>query len=163
MRPISQIIDPHAQRAAIDALEAQRAAYRRFARQAEAQRVPLSDGDVEQVAAFTDGAAAGVDALHQGAHRVRALVDSASAQASAPDLRELERRMDDMMREARTAEVAIRNLTSQLEAWRDAYGRQLAESGLTPGASGDSTSDTPLPRGYGHHDVVAPRILDRKG
>jgi predicted TIM-barrel fold metal-dependent hydrolase len=166
MRPISPSIDPIAQRSAIDALEAQRAAYRRFALQAEAQQTPLSAGDIDQVTAFTDAAAGTVGTLHDGAQRARALVGTASEQASAEQMRELERRMTDMTREARNAEVAIRNLTSQLEAWRDAYGRQLADLGVAPGTStsgGDAPAD-PAARAYGQRDVVrAPRILDRKG
>ena len=161
MRSISPSIDPIAQRAAIDALEAQRAAYRRFARQAEAQQAPLSSGDIDQVTAFTNDAASTVGALHDGTHAARALADQASQQASDVQLRELERRMTDMTREAQNAEVAIRNLTTQLEAWRDAYGRQLAELGVTPGAS---DAPDPAARAYGHRDSSPPpRILDRKG
>jgi hypothetical protein len=162
MQPISPPIDPQAHRAAIDALEAQRAAYRRFARQAEAQQNGLSGGDVAQVDAFTEGAGREIAELQEGARAVRSLVDAVSPGASVDQLREIERRMVDMMREARLAEMAIHNLTTQLEAWRDAYGRQLAELGLTPG--GESAGDAPDPsrRGYGG-PAAAPRILDRRG
>ena len=165
MRSISPTIDPQAQRAAIEALESQRAAYRRFARQAEAQQQPLSNGDIDQVASFTESAGGAVATLHEGAHAARSLANSATDQASEVQLRELERRMEDMMREARNAEVAIRNLTTQLEAWRDAYGRQLSDLGITPGASGTSDAPDPAARAYGHRRDTSspPRILDRKG
>jgi len=170
MKPISPAIDPLSQRAAIEALESQRAAYRRFAQQAQAQSGSLGTGDVDQVAAFTDGATRDVAALHQGARAVGTLMDAArGGGTSAAELAELERRMDAMMREARDAETAIRNLTTQLEAWRDAFGKQLADLGITPGGSttsltsSDSPAD-PAARGYGQRDVTrAPRLLDRKG
>jgi hypothetical protein len=164
MRPLSTAIDLQAQRAAIDALEAQRAAYRRFARQAEAQQGALSGGDVDVIAEFTDGAAVEVGVLHEGAVGVRALVEAASAGASEAQLVDIERRMADMMREARNAETAIRNLSTQLEAWRDAYGRQLAELGLTPGGEPGAEAPEPPRRAYGGPGTPsAPRILDRRG
>ena len=161
MSNIGSTIDLHAQRAAIDALEAQRAAYRRFARQAEAQQGGLAGGDVDQVAAFTEGAAHTVRALDDGARHVRSLVDHASGGASPDALREIERLMNSMMTEARNAETSIRNLTTQLEAWRDAYGRQLTELGITPG--GADTPDPTARRSAYHAHAAAPSILDRKG
>ena len=167
MHSIAPALDPHTQRAAIDALEAQRAAYHRFARQAEAQQGPLGRGELDQVATFTDGVSDTVGELHEGAHAAKVLYDHAVGQASETDLQDLERRMAEMMREARNAEVAIHNLTTQLEAWRDAYGRQLSELGVTPGSSssgGTSEVGAPTARGYGQRLLVrAPRILDRKG
>ncbi|MBV9880271.1 MAG: hypothetical protein JO180_07240 [Gemmatirosa sp.] len=168
MHPISPAIDPQAHRAAIDALEAQRAAYRRFARDAEAQQGPLAGGDLVAITAFTDSAAQEVGTLHEGAHAARKLVDEASKGAQEAQLRELERRMSDMTREARNAETAIRNLSTQLEAWRDAYGRQLTELGISPGGTtpGAEAPDTPARRtGYGAPagGDAPPRILDRKG
>jgi hypothetical protein len=170
MKPISPAIDPLSQRSAIDALESQRAAYRRFAQQAQAQSGSLGTGDVDQVAAFTAGATQDMAALHTGARAVGSIMDAARGGGkSTAELAELERRMDAMMREARDAETAIRNLTTQLEAWRDAFGKQLADLGITPGGSTTSTtsSDTPVDpaaRGYGQRDAVrAPRLLDRKG
>jgi hypothetical protein len=168
MKPISPAIDPLSQRSAIDALEAQRAAYRRFAQQAQAQSATLGTGDVDPVAAFADGAAQDMTSLHHGARTVGTIMDAARGGGMSPsDLAELERRMEAMMREARDAETAIRNLTTQLEAWRDAFGKQLADLGITPGATSSASSDTPADpaaRGYGQREVArAPRLLDRKG
>jgi len=169
MKSISPAIDPLSQRAAIDAMEAQRAAYRRFAHQAEAQQTSLGNGDLDQVARFTNGATQDMDALHKGARTVGSMMDAARGGTTSPaDLAELERRMDAMMREAREAETAIRNLTTQLEAWRDAFGKQLADLGVATGGtpttpSTDAPSD-PSARGYGKRDVThTPRLLDRKG
>src|ERR1041384_432094 len=136
-------IDLSSHRAAIDALEAQRAAYRRFARQAEAQQAATSAGDVGAAEAFTDGAVHTVAQLHEHARSVRDLVDAASSRASDVQLREIEHRVAEMVREARNAETAIRNLSTQLEAWRDAYGRQLAEIGIVPGPQPDAAPDMP--------------------
>jgi hypothetical protein len=87
-----------------------------------------------------------------------------------------------MMRAAREAETAIHNLTAQLEAWRDAYARQLSDVGLTPqggaaaaGAPSASTAGAEAgagggASGYGprgrHARAVAPpapSLIDRKG
>jgi hypothetical protein len=162
MHSVTPAIDPRAHRAAIDALEAQRAAYHRFARQAEAQQGPAAGGDLAEVASFTEGAARVVGELHEGTRAARALVHEASSGAGEAQLRELERRMDEMMREARNAETAIRNLSTQLEAWRDEYGRQLAELGIVPGASPEGDAAEPGRR-YGAAPAAPPRILDRRG
>lgn len=162
MSTIPTSIDLHAQRTAIDALEAQRAAYRRFARLAESQQSSLATGDVDQVSAFTDGAAQTVRDLDAGARHVRTLVDRASHTASEAELREVERMMNSMMTEARNAETSIRNLTTQLEAWRDAYGRQLTELGITPGSAESNSEGQPKRSAY-HAHATAPSILDRKG
>jgi hypothetical protein len=80
------------------------------------------------------------------------------------------------MREAQSAETAIQNLSTQLQSWRDAYGKQLAELGLAPGSdtsaagSGDQGSDgTTRVTSYGSPGFSrstgpgpSPRILDRK-
>lgn len=171
MSTIVQSLSPASHRAAIDALEAQRAAYRRLARDAEAQQTATSGGDVTQASSFAESTSSRVDALHEGARATQALVDGATPNASAQELRELELRMDDMMREARNAELAIRNLTTQLEAWRDAYGRQLAELGIPPAAVADlAATGADASRlsygatGFGRESKPAvPRILDRKG
>ena len=165
MSSIASPIDPLSHRAAIDALEAQRAAYRRFARMAEAQQDHLSSGDADRVAAFTDGAARTVRDLEAGVRDVRALVDQVSQHASTAQRQDIERVMNAMMSEARNAETAIRNLTTQLEAWRDAYGRQLSDLGITPGATDDATPVPGRRSAYeaGHGGTSAPRILDRKG
>lgn len=168
MPTISTTIDLHARRAAIDALEAQRAAYHRFARLAESQQGSLASGDVEVVAAFTDGAVQTVRDLDAGARRVRSLVDHASHGASPAELIEIERQVNAMMTEARSAETSIRNLTTQLEAWRDAYGRQLTELGLTPGggtATGapDPTDPSTRRSAYARPSTTAPSILNRMG
>ena len=164
MSSIAPPIDPLSHRAAIDALEAQRSAYRRFARMAEAQQDHLASGDADQVAAFTDGAARTVRELHDGVRDVRALVDQASQHASTAQRQDIERLMNAMMSEARNAETAIRNLTTQLEAWRDAYGRQLSDLGVTPGATDDPTPSSAGRRSaYDATHRGTPRILDRKG
>ena len=163
MSSIALPIDPLSHRAAIDALEAQRAAYRRFARMAEAQQDHLASGDADQVAAFTDGAAHTVRELHAGVRDVRALVDQASQHASGAERQDIERLMNAMMSEARNAETAIRNLTTQLEAWRDAYGRQLSDLGVTPGTTDEATPTVGRRSAYDAGHGGTPRILDRKG
>lgn len=142
MQPIHPQLDPLAHKAAIEALEAQRAAYRRFARTTEEQRLSLGDGDGERAMAAAEATARGFDELERGARRLQPLLEQVAGVASGDELAEMQRRMDAMMREARVAESAIQNLTLQLEAWRDAYGRQLAELGLPPGGEG-GTAGTP--------------------
>lgn len=170
--PAARQLDPLAHRAAIDALEAQRAAYRRYARSVEAQQRTFDDGDADRAVAATAVAAQGFEELQQGAARLTPLVGEASAGASPNQMLELQREMDALMREARQAEVAIRNMTVQLEAWRDAYGRQLAELGLAPGAGGEAgagDADAAArgrygPRGGGAPAPAerAPSLIDRK-
>jgi hypothetical protein len=71
------------------------------------------------------------------------------------------------MHDARGAETAIRNLSSQLEVWRDAYGRQLAELGINPtgGDAGDGDAAKPgAPYGPVRDGSAGlPRMLDRQG
>ncbi len=182
IRPIQPAINPVSHRAAIDALEGQRAAYRRYARQIEAQQRTLTDGDGDKALAAAERAAQTFAELEEGARTLKPLLDEAHAGAAPDDRREIERRVEEMSREARTAELAIRNLATQLEAWRDAYGRQLAEEGIEPGAAaepgvpaagaagpgGAGRAASPGQPGYGprgraveRRDV--PALLDRKG
>ena len=161
MRPLTTSLDPLAHRATMDALDAQRAAYRRYARTLDSQRGTLTDGDPEQAGAVVDDALAGFSALDVGARRLQPALERARAGASGDQLRELQQRVDDLMLAARTAETAIQNLSTQLEAWRDAYGRQLVELGITPGGHPDGTAYGPP--GSGREAVEPPRILDRQG
>lgn len=133
MRAISPALDPLAQKAAIEALEAQRAAYQRYARDVEGQRHALGDGNGDRATGAAAVASDGLDALQQGVQAMRPALDRAAGAAGPDQIRELQQHIDDMMREAHAAEAAIHNLTAQLQAWRDAYGRELSEVGLTPG------------------------------
>jgi hypothetical protein len=167
--PATRQLDPLAHRAAIDALEAQRAAYRRYARTVEAQQRTFDDGDADRALAATTVATQGFEELQRGAARLTPMVGEASAAASPDQMHELQREMDALMREARVAEVAIHNMTVQLEAWRDAYGRQLAELGLAPGTSGESGEADAARSGYGPRGggapapaQRAPSLIDRK-
>ena len=177
-RPIVRpLLDPLAHKSAIDALEAQRAAYRRYARNVESQRQQLGDGDADRAVAFAETATRDFDELDAGARRVQPLVQRVHEVGSADQVSEVRRHMEALMHDARSAETAIRNLATQLEAWRDAYGRQLAELGVTPGAEGQSGAvagtegeDGRASRlaygqpGFGRASVKRlPRILDRKG
>jgi DNA repair exonuclease SbcCD ATPase subunit len=176
MRPVSPSIDPLAQRAAIDALDAQRAAYRRYARTLEAQRGTLTDGDPDKAAAAVDEATRGYAELQAGAQQLAPTLDRVRQSSNVDELREIQQRVEQLMREAQSAESAIQNLSTQLQSWRDAYGKQLAELGLPPGGDaggtggGDQTSDGTV-RGatYGSPGFSrmpgpgpSPRILDRK-
>ncbi len=182
IRPIQPAINPVSHRAAIDALEGQRAAYRRYARQIEAQQQALTDGDGDKAVSAADRATQTFAELDEGARALAPLLDEARAGAGDDARRDIERRVDEMAREARNAELAIRNLATQLEAWRDAYGRQLAEEGIEPGASADpgapaaggvaaagagrvaphaQTGYGPRGRAVERRDV--PALLDRKG
>jgi hypothetical protein len=181
IRPIQPAINPVSHRAAIDALDGQRAAYRRYARQIEAQQQALTDGDGDKAVAASERAAQTFAELDAGARALAPLLDEARAGAGDDERRDVERRIDEMMREARTAEVAIRNLATQLEAWRDAYGRQLAEEGIEPGATPDDAAGAPRvltggasaagpgygsgygPRGRPVDRRGVPALLDRKG
>lgn len=173
--PVRPALDPLAHRAAIQALEAQRGAYARFARTMDAHRTALAGGSGDAATAASDAAARGHDELADGARRLGPLVAAADASGDTTEREEVARRLDAMLREAQAAEVAIHNLTTQLEAWRDAYGRQLAEVGLTPGAGGggDDTQTPSVrpaggPVGYGRrgHADAGPHpssLIDRKG
>src|SRR5438067_437253 len=152
MRSVTTSIDPLAHRAAIDALDAQRAAYRRYARALETQRSTLTDGDPDKAATVVDEATRGYTELQAGAQRLAPVLDHARQASSADDLRDIQQRVEDLMHAARSAEAAIQNLSTQLEVWRDAYGKQLAEVGLTPGtdtgtgggSGGEQTPEVPV-------------------
>lgn len=156
-------IDPLAQRAAIDALEAQRAAYERYARLVESQQGVLNDGDADKVVAFTERAARDLAHLEHGALALGPLVERATVGLSGDGLQDLRRRIDALAVEARRAEAAIRNLTVQLEAWRDALGRKLADVGLVVGGEGGAP-DASYPRpGFGRGPGAGTNLIDRKG
>ena len=183
LRPITKPpIDPLAHRAAIEAMEAQRAAYQRYARTVEMQRATLGDGDGDRALAAVDAATRDFVELGEGARRLEPLVAAVRDGGSEDQLREMQRQMEQLMRDARQAENAIHDMTSQLEAWRDAYGRQLAELGLRPGAGREAGDGTvaPDPRDvlretardaaaarepYGGRarGPGAPSVIDRKG
>jgi hypothetical protein len=177
IRPTTPTIDPAAHKAAMDALEAQRAAYRRFARAVDGQRATLNDGDGDKAIAVTADATRGFSELEQGARRLEPMVREVRDGGSADQLLEMQRRMEALMREARDAETAIHNLSLQLEAWRDAYGRQLADLGLAPGAGeggeaepGVAPAEAPTRRGpyvqpgFGRgNTAVRPTLIDRRG
>lgn len=166
---IRPAINPHAQRAAIDALEAQRAAYQRFARMVEQQQAVLADGDGDRAAAFADEAVAGFQQLDHGARQLAPLLAEARAVETPDDAQAMRRRLVDLTREAQRAELSIRNLSAQLEAWRDAYGRQLGELGITPGTppgGADAEPGRGAGRtgrgGYGASGNI-PSLIDRRG
>ena len=182
--PVRPAINPIAHKAAIDALEAQRAAYRRFARSVDGQRLQLNDGDGDTAGAAGAEAARGFEELEQGARRLEPMLREVRGAGSAEQLQEVERRMEELMRDARQAEMAIQNLSLQLEAWRDAYGRQLAELGLVPGsaaAGGEGPEGAPadptgatrdqvarrgpyVQPGFGRSNGAArPTLIDRRG
>ena len=176
LRTTTPQLDPLAHRAAIDALEAQRAAYRRYARAMEAQQVTLNDGDGDRASAASEMAVRGFDELQAGARRLQPLLELVSEAGAPEQLVELRRQTAALMREARAAEAAIQNMSVQLEAWRDAYGRQLAELGIVPGGvdaerSGEgSGSDGRGAGGYGPSGAPArrtvgavPSLIDRRG
>jgi hypothetical protein len=157
---------PLAQRTALDALEAQRAAYRRYARLVEAQQRPLGSGDAGHATAAAEVLSHAQDGLQAGARALPPLLREARSDAS-PDVRaELDRRVDALLHEAHAAQVAIRNLATQMEAWRDAYGRQLAEIGVVPGsdAAGDDRAAAGAygPRAQRTAGAV-PSLIDRRG
>ena len=181
IRPTTPTIDPAAHTAAMDALEAQRAAYRRFARAVDGQRATLNDGDGDKATAVTADATRGFSELEEGARRLEPMVREVRDGGSADQLRDMQRRMEALMRDANTAETAIHNLSLQLEAWRDAYGRQLADLGLVPGSAGEAgengaapdaagAAETPARRGpyvqpgFGRsHAASRPTLIDRRG
>ena len=141
LRPTTSQLDPLAHRAAIDALEAQRAAYRRYARAMEAQQQTLTDGDGDRASTAAEVAVRGFDELQTGARHLQPLLDRVGEGGTPEQLVEMQRHMEALMRDARTAETAIQNMSVQLEAWRDAYGRQLAELGVVPGGDADRSGD----------------------
>ena len=176
LRTTTPHLDPLALRAAIDALESQRAAYRRYARAMEAQQQTLNDGDGDRASAAAEMAVRGFDELQLGARRLQPLLERVHEAGTPEQLVEMRRHMEGLMREARTAEAAIQNMSVQLEAWRDAYGRQLAELGIVPGGGdverpGEGTGgDGRGSGGYGPSGAQAwravgavPSLIDRRG
>jgi multidrug resistance efflux pump len=135
MTTIRPAIDPIAHRAAMDAIQAQRAAFQRYARALDAQRASLDDGAGDRALAAADAAVRGHDELAEGARRLGPLVERATRGGDTESSREVQRQMEELLTQARSAEAAIQNMASQLEAWRAEYGRQLAEAGLTPGGT----------------------------
>ena len=175
MTTVRPALDPIAHRATLDALEAQRAAYQRYARTVETQRAALGDGDGDRAAAVTDAAVRGFDELETGARHVARLVEQVTRSADPETAREMRRQLDQLLTEARAAGTAIQNMTLQLEAWRDAYGRQLAEVGLTPGGA-PAAEDVDAGRAYADRAAAGygrpgragdrahpPSLIDRKG
>ncbi len=189
---VKPALDPLAQRAAIDALEAQRAAYRRYARTVDDQSQTVATGDADRAVAAGDVVARGFDELEAGARVLRPHLARVSEQGSPDQQADVQRRLESLTSDADRAQSAIQNLTAQLDAWRLAYGRQLASVGLTPGGAGGGadgaaavgtggrTADPGLggvtppggrpsdPRGYGPRgqatDVRAsPKLLNRLG
>lgn len=170
---VSPAIDPLAQRAAIQALEAQRAAYARYARGADANRARLAGGDGTVATAAADEAVRGMGELEDGARRLAPLVSDAAAGASPDERQLLDRQIDAVLREARQAEAAIHNLTAQLEAWRSAYARQLSDAGVPTGTDGGTPGDDAAApaaaRGAGYtapgggRTRTAPALFDRRG
>ena len=178
MTPITGSI-PLAHRGALDALEAQRAAYQRYARLVEQQRQSLGDGDADRAFAAAGVAARENDALEEGARGLAPLVERARSEGGVDVRAEVDRRVEALMREAQAAELAVRNLASQLEAWRDVYGRQLAELGAAPhaGTTGEEGAAVTVggdvrapaggygPRGAGSQRTTGavPSLIDRRG
>jgi hypothetical protein len=176
LRSTTSHIDPLAHRAAIDALDAPRAAYRRYARAMESQQQTLNDGDGDRATAAAELAVRGFDELQTGARQLQPLLERASEAGSPEQLVEMRRQMEELMHEARIAEAAIQNMSVQLEAWRDAYGRQLAELGIVPGG-GDAErpdvgagTDVRAASGYGPSGVQprrapggVPSLIARRG
>ena len=156
---IKPSLDPFAQRAAIDALEAQRAAYRRFARTVDDQTQSVSTGDADRASAATAVAARGFDELDAGAQALRPHLDRVREQGSPDQQSDMQRRLETLSSDADRAQSAIQNLTAQLDAWRIAYGRQLASVGITPGGA-SSTSGSGTVSGVGSGDVGS-RPADR--
>lgn len=139
--PLRPALDPLAERTAIDAIEAQRAAYRRYAQAVDAHSQAVGTGDADRAVAAADTVADGADALDAGARALRPHLDRVRAHRSPEQQEDVQRRLAMLASDGDRAQTAIHNLTAQLDAWRVAYGRQLGAASLTPGASGRSTTD----------------------
>ena len=149
-------LNPAVYKSAITALEAQRAAYQRYARMVEAQNASLGSGDSDRVAQFAESAVKELGELEEGARKLEPQLDQLRSVSSREELQEIRRMLDDLARDARAAELSIQNLTTQLEAWRDEYGRQLGDLGVAlPG--------TEERRSYGARQASKSYLLDRKG
>ena len=149
-------VNPAVYKSAIGALEAQRAAYQRYARMVEAQNASLGGGDTDRVAQFAESATRDLGEIEQGARQLEPQLEVLRGVSSAEQMHEVRRMLDDLARDARTAELSIQNLTTQLEAWRDEYGRQLGDLGVAlPG--------TEERKSYGTREGAKSYLLDRKG
>lgn len=133
---VKPALDPLSQRAAIDALEAQRAAYRRYARTVEDHSRAVGGGDADRAVAASEIAARGADELEAGARALRPHLDRVREQGSPDQQADVQRQLETLATDADRAQTAIQNLTAQLDAWRVAYGRQLSATGVTPGSAG---------------------------
>lgn len=138
--PVKPALDPFAQRAAIDALEAQRSAYQRYARTVDDQTRAVGNGNADSAVTAASTAARGFGELDAGAQALRPHLDRVREQGSPDQQADVQHRLATLSSDADRAQTAIQNLTSQLDAWRLAYGRQLAAVGLTPGSSGSTTA-----------------------
>jgi len=149
-------LNPAVYKSAITALEAQRAAYQRYARMVEAQQGSLGHADMERVAQFAEHASTELDELERGARQLEPQLDILRSVAHREEALEVRRLLDDLARDAQLAQLSIQNLTTQLEAWRDEYGRQLGELGVAlPG--------TEERKSYGARHASKSYLLDRKG
>jgi hypothetical protein len=149
-------LNPATFKSAIMALEAQRAAYQRYARMVEAQQGSLGAGDADRMAQFAERATQELTELEQGAQQLEPQLELLRSVSAPEEMQEIRRMLDDLAKDARMAQLSIQNLTEQLEAWRDEYGRQLTALGVAlPG------TDEPRPA------YTAPSstsfLLDRKG
>ena len=150
-------LNPAVYRSAITALEAQRAAYQRYARMVDAQNGALGQGDSERVAKFAEQATKELGELETGAKNLEPQLDLLRSVASREETLEIRRMLDDLARDAQAAQVSIQNLTMQLEAWRDEYGRQLGELGVAlPGTEERAKYGAPRAASKSF-------LLDRKG
>jgi hypothetical protein len=154
-------LNPAVYKSAINALEAQRAAYRRYARMVESQQGSLGAGDAERVVKFAERATTELGELETGAATLQPQLDLVRSVASRDQSVEIHRLLDDLARDAQAAQLSIQNLSVQLEAWRDEYGRQLGELGVAlPGTDEGTARGTTYgaPRG-----ATKSYLLDRKG
>ena len=138
---IKPALDPLAQREAIEALEAQRAAYQRYARSVDDQTRAVGNGEADTAVAAANTTTRGFDELDAGAQALRPHLTRVREQGTPDQQADVQRHLDALSSDANRAQTAIQNLTSQLDAWRLAYGRQLAAVGLTPGSSGATGTD----------------------
>ncbi len=138
--PVRPALDPLAQRAAIDALEAQRAAYRRYARTVDDQTKSVVGGDADGAMTAATVAARGLDELDAGAQALQPHLDRVRQEGSPDQQADVQLRLETLSGDANRAQSAIQNLTAQLDAWRVASKRQLSEVGLTPGSGAGLTT-----------------------
>jgi len=150
-------LNPATYKGAILALEAQRAAYQRYARMVETQQVSLGAGDADRLAEFAVRASQELGELEQGAQQLEPQLELLRSVSGPAEMQDIRRMLDDLAKDARVAQLSIQNLTQQLEAWRDEYGRQLTALGVAlPG------SDEPRPA-YSAPASSTSFLLDRKG